>query len=70
MPSYLTTPNPDTFARQLQEASQAVRKLTIKHRSPWLGYMPDIDPHRLPPNSTIYSRGLIARAESRSGWAW
>jgi hypothetical protein len=63
MPSYLTTPNPNTFEQQLQRAVASVQRNTIKSRSPWLGYMPDIDPHRIPPNGTIHSRGLIARPD-------
>lgn len=63
MPSYLTTPNPDTFQQQLQQAAGSVQRQSVKHRSPWLGYMPDIDPHRIPPNGTVHSRGLIAKAD-------
>ena len=66
MPSYLTTPNPNTFAQQLSEASQTVRRNTIKHRSPWAGWMPDIDPHLQPPSACSRSRGLVARPDPSS----
>ena len=66
MPSYLTTPNPDIFEQQLARATQSVRRNTINHRSPWAGWMPDIDPHLQPPNACSRSRGLVARPDPSS----
>jgi hypothetical protein len=63
MPSRLIPRNPQIFQQELERAAAAVQRQSIKHRSPWAGYLPDIDPHNLPANAANPVQGLVARPD-------
>ena len=63
MPSHLVPQNPDFLAKWVEEAQISVRRERIQINSPWQGYTPDLDPHRMPPSAASTMEGLVARPE-------
>ncbi len=63
MPSFLIPQNPDFFDEWVAKALAAKKTIRITARSPWQGYMPDLDPHQAPPTGMSPIVGLVARPD-------
>lgn len=66
MPNFLIPQNPDFIDKWVAEAAATRRVVRISARSPWQGYVPDLDPHQSPPTGAIEVTGLVARPDPNS----